>query len=96
MMLTSNGDISSVTLSRELDIPLTTVQRRRRRKRLAYFIHRYSLDWKKFGMRSMMFFIVTENVAPSKIGSKIMSRPEVSSVTRMFSSNRIDLMVKLS
>lgn len=94
MMLASNGDISSVTLSRELNIPLTTVQRRR--KRLAHFIHSsYSLDWEKFGMRSIMFFIATENVAPSKIGSKIMSWPEVSSVTRMFSSNRIDLMVQV-
>lgn len=94
MMLASERDVSSVTLSRELNVPLTTVQRRR--KRLAGLIHSsYSLDWKKFGMRSMMFFIATESVAPSKIGSEMMSWPEVSSVTRMFSSNGFDLMVQV-
>lgn len=94
MMLASEGDVSSVMLSRELNIPLTTLQRRR--KRLAGLVHiSYSLDWKKFGMRSMMFFIATENVAPSKIGSEIISWPEVSSVAKMFSSNGFDLMVQV-
>lgn len=94
MILASEGDISSVTISKELNIPLTTLQRRR--KRLAGLMHTsHSLDWKKFGMRSMMFFIATESVAPSKIGSEIMSWPEVSSVSRVFSSNGFDLMVQV-
>lgn len=94
MLFASNGSVSSVTLSKELGVPLTTVQRRR--KRLATLTRStYSLDWKKFGMRSMMFFVSIENVAPSKIGNEIMSWPEVSSVTRMFSSNRVDLMVQV-
>jgi DNA-binding Lrp family transcriptional regulator len=93
MMLASNGNTSSIALSRELNVPLTTVQRRR--KRLSSLIHSsYSLEWKKFGMRSMMFFITTENVAPSTIAKEIMSWPEVAFVTRMFSSNGADLMVQ--
>jgi DNA-binding Lrp family transcriptional regulator len=93
MMLASNSNTSTLMLSRELNVPLTTMQRRR--KRLSSLIHNsYSLDWKKFGMRSMMFFITTENVAPSTLAKEIMSWPEVVSVTKMFSSDGKDLMVQ--
>lgn len=89
-LLKFHGNVSSVTMAKDLNIPLTTLQRRR--KRLASFIHHScSLELKQLGLRSVTFFITSVSGTTSGIGMEILSWPGVLSVVRTFGSNGIDL-----
>lgn len=90
LLLVSNGTVSSMTLSKELGIPLTTIQRRR--KRLAEFLDiSCSLALKKFGLRSITFFIAVENGMPTSVAKEILRWPGVMSVSRTLSNHKIDI-----
>jgi DNA-binding Lrp family transcriptional regulator len=90
LLLASNGDVSSMTLSKELGVPLTTVQRRR--KRLAEFLDiSCSLTLRKFDLRSITFFIAAENGMSTNIAKEILAWPGVMSVSRTLSNNNIDI-----
>ncbi|AIC16306.1 hypothetical protein NVIE_020470 [Nitrososphaera viennensis EN76] len=90
LLLASNGDVSSMTLSKELGIPLTTVQRRR--KRLTEFLDvSCSLALRKFDLRSITFFIAAENGMSTNIAKEILTWPSVISVARTLSNNNIDI-----
>jgi DNA-binding Lrp family transcriptional regulator len=90
LLLASNGDISSMTLSKELGIPLTTIQRRR--KRLAEFLDiSCTLALRKFDLRSITFFIAAENGMSTSIAKEILTWPSVMSVARTLSNNNIDI-----
>lgn len=90
LLLASNGTVSSMTLSKELGIPLTTIQRRR--KRLAEFLDiSCSLALRKFGLRSITFFIAVENGMPTSVAREILGWPGVMSVSRTLSNHKIDI-----
>ncbi|WP_148699222.1 Lrp/AsnC family transcriptional regulator [Candidatus Nitrososphaera evergladensis] len=90
LLLASNGDISSMTLSKELGIPLTTIQRRR--KRLVEFLDiSCTLALRKFDLRSITFFIAAENGMSTSIAKEILTWPSVMSVARTLSNNNIDI-----
>ncbi|MEO9363165.1 MAG: Lrp/AsnC family transcriptional regulator [Nitrososphaera sp.] len=90
LLLASNGDVSSMTLSKELGVPLTTIQRRR--KRLAGFMDvSCSLALKKFDLRSITFFIAAENGMSTSVAKEILAWPSVMSVARTLSNNNIDI-----
>jgi DNA-binding Lrp family transcriptional regulator len=89
-MLASDGNISLLRLSNEVGIPITTMQRRR--KRLAHFFGTsYYLMLEEFGLRSVTFFITTENGTILKTAKEILTWQGVTSVSRIFSSNGTDM-----
>jgi DNA-binding Lrp family transcriptional regulator len=91
-LLHSNGDISSLSLSRQLKIPLTTVQRRR--KRLEQVIDSsYSLKIEEFGLRMITFFVTVEGKSAIEVGKEALSIQRVISVERMIGGN-IDVEIK--
>ena len=71
-LLSSTGEISSLTLSRELDIPLSTVQRRRKRLEADFLEASYSPKLEKLGWRVAMLFIHTEKGNTIGVGKEIL------------------------
>lgn len=95
-LITSNGNVSSLTLSKNLDIPLSTVQRRRKRLEANLLEEVYSLRMEKFGLRSAILFVTTCNASAESIGREILSWDnEVVSVKRCMGENSIDLQVEV-
>jgi DNA-binding Lrp family transcriptional regulator len=91
-LLHSNGEVSSLALSRQLKIPLTTVQRRR--KRLEQVIDSsYSLKIEEFGRRMITFFITVEGKSAVEVGKEALNVQRVISVERMIGGN-VDVEVK--
>ena len=72
-LLSSTGEISSLTLSRELDIPLSTVQRRRKRLEADFLEASYSPKLEKLGWRVAMLFVHTEKGNTIGVGKEILS-----------------------
>ena len=72
-LLSSTGEISSLTLSRELDIPLSTVQRRRKRLEADFLEASYSPKLEKLGWRVAMLFVHTEKGNTLGVGKEILS-----------------------
>jgi DNA-binding Lrp family transcriptional regulator len=70
-LLQTKGRISSVKLSRELDIPLTTVQRRRKRLENEFLTMQYSIRPDKLSLRYGYLLISTSAAgsSPSPSGS---------------------------
>lgn len=95
-LLTSNGNASSLTLSKNLDIPLSTVQRRRKRLEANLLDEVYSLRMDKFGLRSAALFITTCKGSIELIGREILSWDnEVVSVKRCIGENSVDLQAEI-
>lgn len=95
-LLTSNGNVSSLTLSKNLDIPLSTVQRRRKRLEANLLEEAYSLRMEKFGLRSAILFITTSSSSTELIGREILSWDnEVVSVKRCIGENSVDLQAEI-
>ena len=91
-LLYSNGDMSSLALSRQLKIPLTTVQRRR--KRLEQVIDSsYSLKIEEFGLRMITFFMTIEGRSAIEVGKEALHLQQIISVERMIGGN-IDVEIK--
>jgi DNA-binding Lrp family transcriptional regulator len=84
-MIIARGDISMVALSRSLGVPLTTLQRRR--KRLEELLNRnYHLQYEKFGMKQVTFVVSTEGQGTARIGKEVLSLPSISKVVHILSS----------
>ena len=91
-LLHSNGDMSSLASSRQLRIPLTTVQRRR--KRLEQVIDSsYSLKIEEFGLRMITFFVTVEGRTAVEVGKEVLNLQRIVSVERMIGGN-IDVEIK--
>jgi DNA-binding Lrp family transcriptional regulator len=95
LLLDSEGKISSHELSTELDIPLSTVQRRRRRIEETYLIKHYSLDPMKFGYRRIDLLIYTEGGETMNIGRELLEREEVTYAARTIGEHTIDLRLEV-
>jgi DNA-binding Lrp family transcriptional regulator len=95
-LLTSNGSISSLTLSKNLDIPLSTVQRRRKRLEANLLETSYSIRIERFGLRSASLFVTVTCSSADAIGREILSfEREVLSVRRCIGENSIDLQAEV-
>jgi hypothetical protein len=91
-LIITKGDVSMVSLSRTLQIPLATLLRRR--KRLEELLERnYALKFDKFALRQITFLILTEGQNAPTIGKDILNLPGVTKVVRML-SNKVDLRVE--
>jgi len=95
LLLDSEGHIHSLDLSRETGIPLSTVQRRRKRLESEYLLRHYSLDPMKFGYRKIDLLIYTEGGGTMDIGKELLKREEVTYAARTIGEHTIDLRVEV-
>ncbi|MDG7001786.1 MAG: winged helix-turn-helix transcriptional regulator [Nitrososphaerota archaeon] len=95
LLLDSAGHIPTHEISLQLGIPLSTVQRRRKRLEKEYLIKTYSLDPLKFGYRRIDLLIYTEGGETMNIGKELMKRGEVMSAFRTIGEHTIDLRVEV-
>lgn len=95
LLLDSEGVISSHELSVKLSVPVSTVQRRRKRLEESYLIKHYSLDPMKFGYRKIDLLIYTEGGETISIGRELLDREEVTYAARTIGEHTIDLRVEV-
>jgi DNA-binding Lrp family transcriptional regulator len=95
LLLNSGGEIPTNELSLQLGVPLSTVQRRRKRLEETYLIRTYSLDPMKFGYRRIDLLIYTEGGQTMNIGKELLKREEVTSAFRTIGEHTIDLRVEV-
>ena len=94
-LIASNGRISSLALSRKLDVPLTTVQRRRKRLESEFLEFAYSLKLEKLGWRRADLLVSTHKGMTSAVGKELLSHPGVTTVCRSIGEHTIDLHAEL-
>jgi DNA-binding Lrp family transcriptional regulator len=95
LLLDSEGDISTHEISVQLAIPLSTIQRRRKRLEEEYLIKRYSLDPMKFGYRLIDLLIYTEGGETMNIGRELLKREEVTYAARTIGEHTIALCIEV-
>jgi DNA-binding Lrp family transcriptional regulator len=83
-LLESKGNPSSIQLSRDLDVPLSTIQRRRKRLEEEFVKESYSLKYEKFGRRQVTFIAMLGAADKSEVANQILSLEKVISVSRTF------------
>ena len=94
MLLDSEGTIPTHELSLQLGVPLSTVQRRRKRLEKTYLTKTYSLDPVKFGHRRLELLINTAGGTTIDIARELLKREEVTSVFRTVGEHDIELFVE--
>lgn len=94
-LITSNGRISSLALSRQLDVPLTTVQRRRKRLESEFIEMYYVLKLERLGWRRASLLISTEEGRTRLIGKQLLSRSSIASVSTTIGEHTIDLLAEV-
>lgn len=91
MLLESQGRVSSNQVSKDLGIPKSTVQRRRKRLEKEFLITTYSLNPDKFGWRNIILLIATERGATHDVGRELLKRNDVSYVASTVGEHMINL-----
>src|SRR5271156_3732588 len=77
VLLNPNGRITSEKLAKQLDIPRTTVQRRRGILEKRFLQFEYTLKLEELGFRRVDFLISTENGMSVSVGQELLKRDEV-------------------
>ena len=91
-LFSTEGDVPSLELSRELGIPLSTIQRRRKRLEDNLIERSYSLKAEFFGFRTATLFIATSDGKTLSVGKEVLEMDSaVTSVTRTLGENAMDL-----
>lgn len=90
-LLDSSGKVSSLALSRKLEIPLTTVQRRRKRLESEFLEVSYSLRLDKLGWRKADLLVSTEKGMTSTVGKEILAHNNITRVSKAIGEHTIDL-----
>lgn len=90
-LLSPIGRKSSLSLANGLGIPLTTVQRRRKRLEKEFLESNYSLNLDKFGWRRVDFFISTKNGKTDDVAINLFGLNEVTFVGKSIGAHTIDL-----
>jgi hypothetical protein len=90
-LLDSSGRVSSLSLSRKLEIPLTTVQRRRKRLEGEFLEVSYSLRLDKLGWRKAQLLVSTEKGMTSSVGKELLNHDSITRVSKSIGEHTIDL-----
>ena len=95
-LLSSTGTVSSAALSEELGIPLSTIQRRRRRLESRLVDRSYTLKAESFGMRTAELFISTKNGSTSEVANKLLTLSAmVDSVVRVIGDSTTSIILDI-
>src|SRR5579872_4600891 len=91
LLLHSEGKMPTHDISLELGIPLSTVQRTRKRLESDYLVRTYLIDPVKFGFRRVDLLIYTMGGATIELGNELLKRDEVVYAARTIGEHTIDL-----
>ena len=95
ILLAPNGHLTSTkSISTKLEIPVTTIRRRRRRLESKFLKMQYVLDIEKFGWRRIDFFISIRNGLVNDVAKKLMDLNDVTYVGKSIGEHTIDLRVE--
>ena len=94
LLVESEGRIPTHEISQQLSVPLSTVQRRRKRLEENYLIRYFSLNLEMFGWRRIDLLIATEGGATINVGKELLKRNEVIFAARTIGEHTIDLRVE--
>ena len=86
---------SSIVLSKNLGVPLTTIQRRRKNLERDYLETSYSLKLEKSGWRRVDLFIATRMGKTNHIAQQLLSFKEVTYVGKSIGEHTIDLRAEI-
>ena len=95
LLLNTEGSIPTHEISQQLGLPLSTVQRRRKKLEANYLLKHYSLDPLKFGFRLIDLLIYTEGGETMNVGKELLKREEVTYAARTIGEHTIDLRVEV-
>jgi DNA-binding Lrp family transcriptional regulator len=90
-LLSSSGKVSSVELSRKLEVPVTTIQRRRKRLESEFLEVAYTLKLEKLGWRKANLLVSTSKGMTASVGKNLLSNNTVTRVHRSIGEHTIDL-----
>jgi DNA-binding Lrp family transcriptional regulator len=85
---------SSTSMSKKLEIPLTTIQRRRKRLEKEFLEEDYTLLLERFGWRRVDFFISTSDGKTDALANDLLSMNQVTAVEKSIGEHIIDLRVE--
>ncbi len=94
-LLTPDNKDSSVALSNKLGIPLTTIQRRRKRLEKEYLRTYHTINLENLGWRRVDFLITTLYGKTKSISEQLLQLDEVTYVGRSIGQHSIDLQVEV-
>jgi len=94
--LITNGDIKSSEIAEKINIPLSTIQRRRKRIEKAILKKTYQMDLTKLGYRTAQIFVDVQKGKAKETGEELLKKYDrniVKASTRINSSNNLCLEV---
>jgi DNA-binding Lrp family transcriptional regulator len=86
---------SSSLLAEKLRIPLTTIQRRKKRLEKDFLTSSYTLNLEKFGWRRVDLLIYTRNGKTDSVAYRLLENEEVVYVGKSIGEHTIDLRVEI-
>lgn len=86
---------SSLLLAEKLRIPLTTIQRRKKRLEKDFLTSSYTLNLEKFGWRRVDLLIYTRNGKTDSVAYRLLENEEVVYVGKSIGEHTIDLRVEI-
>ena len=95
ILLEPNGKITSDTLAKKLDLPRTTVQRRRLALEKRFLQLSYTLKLEELGFRRIEFLISTTSGKTMTIAKDLLKRDEIVYVGRSVGQHTIDLKAEM-
>ena len=93
-ILSPLGNKTSLSMSKKLEVPLTTIQRRRKRLEKEFLENEYTLLLEKFGWRRVDFFISTTDGKTDALANDSLSMNRVTAVGKSIGEHTIDLRVE--
>jgi DNA-binding Lrp family transcriptional regulator len=93
-ILSPIGNRTSLSMSRNLEIPLTTIQRRRKRLEKEFLEMDYTFLLEKFGWRRVDFFISTTDGKTDTLANDLLAMNQVTAVGKSIGEHTIELRVE--
>jgi DNA-binding Lrp family transcriptional regulator len=94
ILLEPDGKRTSGTLAKKLGIPLTTIQRRRKRLEQELLTLHYTLKLENFNWRRVDIFISTKNGETDSVANELLKLDEVTFAGKSIGEHTIDLKVE--
>lgn len=95
ILLSPEGEMKSTAkISKEFEIPVTTIRRRRKRLEKNFLKRHYILDIEKFGWRSIDFFISIMQGKVDRVANALIKLDDVTYVGKSIGEHTIDLRVE--